>query len=316
MPVNWHKGRLRDGGLLVLLLLCGVGLLVWSRQTAAAVARAVELCLSVLLPSLFPFFVLSELLVGSGVTRRLSTLTAPAMGRLFGLPGSLAPAVLLGMVGGYPVGAKTVAGLYEKGLCSQEAALRALVFCNNAGPAFVISAVGGGLLKDVRLGALLYGLHIISALLMGLLNNDHSATVKLSDITAIPTKKQPLIAVFLRSVTGAFDTFLHVCAFVLLFAVVMSLLGQLPLLAALPPLWQGLLSGCLELTSGTAALAAAALSRKMLMAGLCFLCGWGGCSVQLQTVSLLQEAGLPCGRYLRAKLLHGGFSAALALLLC
>ncbi len=305
MPVFWKKQTLADGALLALLLCGGAGLLFFSRPVAAAMAGGVEVCLRVLLPALFPFFVLSDLLVTSGVIQRI-----------VGARHSCAAAVVLGMVGGYPVGAKTAARLYRQGACTREEALHTLRFCNNCGPAFLISAVGGGLLENPSLGVLLYGIHIISALLLGLLFKDIIGAVKVSAITPVLEKRPSLATGFLQAVTDGFASFLNVCAFVLLFAVVLCLAEQLPLLGQLPQALQGVLFGLLEFTAGTTRLAKAGLSFQVMMAALSFVCGWGGCSVQLQTVNILRQAGLPCRGYLQAKALHGLLAGGIALLLC
>lgn len=315
MPVFSNKRYLTDGILLLLLTVCGAGLLLWSEAVSAVMVKTVHLCVQVLLPSLFPFFVLSSLLISSGIVQRIAPRLEGMTQYLFGLPGSCAAAVLLGAVGGYPVGAKTAASLYHQGVCRKEDALAVLHFCNNAGPAFLIGAVGSGLLGDKRLGILLYGLHLISSLLIGLIFRENKAIVKPYNITAVPPQKTTLISIFLQAVTGSFSTFLNVCSFVLLFSVILCLSEQLPLLSHLPPLFQGLLCGALELTSGTAALAAAHLPKRLLLTALSFLCGWGGLSVQLQTISFLQEADLPCREYLGFKLLHGGLAALLTFLL-
>ena len=315
MPVFSHKRCLIDSILLLLLAVCGTGLLLWSEAVSAVMVKTVYLCTQVLLPSLFPFFVLSSLLISSGIVQRIAPHLERMTQYLFGLPGSCAAAVLLGAVGGYPVGAKTAASLYQQGVCRKEDALTALRFCNNAGPAFLISAVGSGLLGDKRLGILLYGLHLISSMLIGLLFRENKNVVKLYNITDKKPPNTSLTSDFLQAVTGSFSAFLNVCAFVLLFSVIICLLKQLPLLSRLPPLFQGLLSGVLELTSGTAVLAASPLPKRCLLTVLSFLCGWGGLSVQLQTISFLQEADLPYREYLGFKLLHGGLAALLTFLL-
>lgn len=316
MPVNWCKRAFRDQLMPAALAACGVGLLFYSRPVSAAVVQAFSLCVRVLLPSLFPFFVLSSLLVSLGVAQRLSPLLERPMRWLFGLPGSCAAAVLLGAVGGYPLGARTAVTLYQQRQCSKEDALRVLCFCNNAGPAFIISAVGGGLLGDAGTGVLLYGLHLLSALLMGILFAGSKRSVKQSSFSPKTLDSTAVIPCFLQAVTGSLGTFLNVCAFVLFFAVLTCLLRQLSFLAGLGPLAQGLLYGSLELTSGAAQLSGAGLPRGLLLPALSFLCGWGGLSVQFQTISLLYEADLPAGGYLKAKLLHGVLAAGSAFLLC
>ena len=250
MPVNWCKRAFRDQLMPAALAACGVGLLFYSRPVSAAVAQALSLCVRVLLPSLFPFFVLSSLLVSLGVAQRLSPLLERPMRWLFGLPGSCAAAVLLGAVGGYPLGARTAATLYQQRQCSKEDVLRVLGFCNNAGPAFIISAVGGGLLGDTSTGVLLYGLHLLSALLMGILFAGSQRSVRQSNFSPKTLDRVAVIPCFLQAVTGSLDTFLNVCGFVLIFAVLTCLLRQLSFLAGLGPLAQGLLYGSLELTPG------------------------------------------------------------------
>lgn len=304
-----------DGIILLLLALGGGGLLFWSEAVSAAMAQAVTLCIQILLPSLFPFFVLSSILTASGIFQRAASILDQPVRQLFGISGSCTAALLLGMVGGYPVGAKTISALYSQGACTEKDALHTLRFCNNAGPAFFISAVGAGLLHNKNLGIFLYGIHLISALLIGLIFRKTNANVKSFPITHKKSDAEPLSTIFLHSVTGSFDAFLNVCAFVLLFAVLLSMLSQLPLLKSLPPLPHGLLCGVLELTSGTATLAAAGLSPRALLTTLSFLCGFGGLSVQLQTIRFMQDAALPCRDYIRFKLLHGCLAAFLTFLL-
>lgn len=311
MPVKRKVPPLGDGLYPVLLGCLGAGLLLYARPVSSAVAESLALCTTVLLPTLFPFFVLSSLLTQSCISMRWGRL----MEGLFGLPGTMAPALLLGAFGGYPVGARTVAQLYSQGRCSKEQAEKTLRFCSNAGPAFVISAVGSGMLGDGRLGLRLWSVHLVSALLIGLFFKGKPNAVKLYNCTANSKQFSGRMAAFLQAVTGAMGAFLNVCAFVLLFAVLLCLLEQLPFLSTLPAPWDGLLYGMLELTGGAARLAKADLPRRVLLPALSFLCGWGGLSVQCQAMDLLHRAGLPCRRYLKAKLLHGLTAAALSLLI-
>ncbi len=311
MPVNRKVPALREKMSLVLLVGLGGGLLLYARPVSAAVSESLGLCVTVLLPTLFPFFVLSSLLTQSCAFKGWGRL----MEGLFGLPGAMAPALLLGAFGGYPVGARTVAQLYSQGRCSKEQAVKALKLCNNAGPAFVISAVGVGMLGDGRLGLRLWLIHLASALLIGLIFKGKSNDVKLYSYTSNSTCSPGGTAAFLQAVTGSLGAFLNVCAFVLIFAVLLCLVAQLPLLSSLSAPWDGMLYGMLELTGGAARLAAAALPRRVLLPALSFLCGWGGLSVQCQTIDLLHRAGLPCRSYLKAKLLQGLLSAALSLLI-
>lgn len=322
MPVNYKKQRLQDAFVLCGFLLCGAGLLCYSKAVSAAMTQALALCVQVLLPSLFPFFVLSSMFISTGVIQRLSTRLEKPFQWLFGLPGSFGAALLLGAAGGYPVGAKTIATLYQQGQCSKRDAEKALRFCNNAGPAFLISAVGASLLQDPHAGLNLYAVHVLSALIIGFIYRKNTDHVKYNGITADHMRSTATISLFLRAVTDAFSSFLNVSAFVLIFSVISTMLQQLPLIDSLHCLpgggilWYGLLAGFLELTSGVACLTQGGLPPSILLPALSFLCGWGGCSVQFQTISLLHDAGLSCRQYLKSKLLQGILAALITGMIC
>ena len=322
MPVNYKKQRLQDAFVLCGFLLCGAGLLCYSKAVSAAMTQALALCVQVLLPSLFPFFVLSSMFISTGVIQRLSTRLEKPFQWLFGLPGSFGAALLLGAAGGYPVGAKTIATLYKQGQCSKRDAEKALRFCNNAGPAFLISAVGASLLQDPHAGLNLYAVHVLSALIIGFIYRKNTDHVKYHGITADHMRSTATISLFLRAVTDAFSSFLNVSAFVLIFSVITTMLQQLPLIDSLHGLpgggilWYGLLAGFLELTSGVACLTQGVLPPSSLLPALSFLCGWGGCSVQFQTISLLHDAGLSCRQYLKSKLLQGILAALITGMIC
>lgn len=322
MPVNYKKQRLQDAFILCGFLLCGAGLLCYSKAVSAAMTQALALCVQVLLPSLFPFFVLSSMVISTGVIQRLSTRLEKPFQWLFGLPGSFGAALLLGAAGGYPVGAKTIATLYQQGQCSKRDAEKALRFCNNAGPAFLISAVGASLLQDPHAGLNLYAVHVLSALIIGFIYRKNTDHVKYNGITADHMRNTATISLFLRAVTDAFSSFLNVSAFVLIFSVISTMLQQLPLIDSLHCLpgggilWYGLLAGFLELTSGVACLTQGVLPPSSLLPALSFLCGWGGCSVQFQTISLLHDAGLSCRQYLKSKLLQGILAALITGMIC
>ena len=114
----------------ILLILCG--LLVWFLADAdrirSAAAQALDLCARSVIPAMFPFMVVSGLLVSLGFGAWISPHLAGCMTPLFRLPGCASSALLLGLVGGYPIGAQTAAGLYRDRLLTREEAQRLLTF--------------------------------------------------------------------------------------------------------------------------------------------------------------------------------------------
>ena len=134
-------------------------LLRQAEMAAQAVRDGVQLCLTSVIPALFPFFAVSSLLVALGAAEAAGRALARPFGRLFRCGGAGCAALLLGLVGGYPVGARTAAELVRRGELSPAEGARLLTFCNNAGPAFAIGVAGVSVFGSARTGAWLYLLH-------------------------------------------------------------------------------------------------------------------------------------------------------------
>ena len=158
---------LKNAALALLLAAFAAALLLFPSEAAEAARQSVQLCLQTVLPALFPFFVLSSLLVACGGAQVFGRALEPFMRPLFHLSGAGAAALALGLVGGYPVGARTAAELYRGGCLPRKEAERLLAFCSNAGPGFILGICGGAVLQSARAGAYLYLVHVASALLTG-----------------------------------------------------------------------------------------------------------------------------------------------------
>ena len=150
-------------GVLAVLLLC--------RESVAAqgVRDGIDLCITSVIPALFPFFAASQLLVSLGAAEVLGRGAGPLFRQLFGIGGAGASAFLLGLIGGYPVGAKTTESLVRQGLLPPEDGALLLTFCNNAGPAFILGITGSGVFQSPRAGVWLYLIHAAAATAVGLI---------------------------------------------------------------------------------------------------------------------------------------------------
>ena len=317
------KAQYRDILLGVGLLWATLALVLWPEQAMEAMRDGIKLCGNVILPSLFPFFVLSSLVVDLGLAAYLGRALEGLMRPLFRVSGSCAAAVALGFIGGYPVGARTALQLYEQGLCSKTEAERLLAFCNNSGPAFILGVVGAGVFGDSRVGFLLYLTHALASLLVGLLFRFYGGTGRRQSASPRPKPIQAVTvpAAFTGAVVRSLQSTLNICAFVVFFSVVLQLLSvfgvfaalaELLALAGFEPEWaQRLVAGLLELSSGVSSLRGGThLAGRVSMAA--FMLGWAGVSVHCQVLSFIGDSGLSVRTYVVGKLLHGGLSALLA----
>ena len=145
-------------------------LLVYAQGSREGAAQGVRLCLSVLVPSLFPFMAVTQLFVHTGLCQRAGKVLHRPARALFGLSGAFAPVILLCLVGGYPVGAGGIDALYRQGAVSRREAERAALFAVCAGPGFVVSFVGAAVYGSRETGLVLFGAQSVSVLVTGIVS--------------------------------------------------------------------------------------------------------------------------------------------------
>ena len=162
-------------GLALGLLAVMAGLLAASETAAQAVREGLALCGGSVIPALFPFLVVSRLFVATGSAAALGQLLAPLTRRVLGVSGPGGTAVLLGLLGGYPVGAQTAGELARTGAVSRQEGQRLLLFCNNCGPAFALGVAGAGCFGSLRAGVWLWLIHVSAAVLTALLTRSTSS---------------------------------------------------------------------------------------------------------------------------------------------
>lgn len=320
------RRRIYDTVICLALLSVIAALVLYPEESVKAGSDGVRLCLNIIIPSLFPFFVISSMVVELGIAARLGRFIEPLMTRLFNVNGACSAAFVLGFIGGYPVGAKTAIALYEKGQCSKTEAERLLSFSNNSGPAFILGVVGAGVFSNSFAGLLLYLAHTVASVIVGILfrnwGNDGPGK---KEVKRSVIKPASFPAAFTVSVKNSFQSALNICGFVIFFTVFIRLLflsGIIPFLASLigkifHPLGldasfaEKLLTGFIEISSGVWTLQDAAPHINSSIAMAAFMLGWAGLSVHCQTLSFLCDSGLSAKTYIFGKLLHGIISAGL-----
>ena len=320
--------------ILVLFTIC---LVVFSSSNLTATKNGLTLWATCVVPSLFPFFVITNLLSHTKVVSIVGKLLDKFMRPLFNVPGIGGFAFVMGLISGYPVGAKIVADFREKGLVTQDEGERLLAFTNNSGPLFILSSVGIALFGDTKTGLLLLGTHILACITVGIIlarfskrnrfensydtiknkferKNDRQSC----NIENITLKN--LGEVLTTSINSSISTILMIGGFVVIFSVIISILNQTNILDNLSTLLypilnflnidlefaKPLLSGILELTNGVnlvANIPTNLISQNIILSA--FLLGFGGFSVLLQVYSIVSKTDLSMKKYLVGKFLQG-----------
>jgi sporulation integral membrane protein YlbJ len=294
--------------LLAALACCGLSALLLRFAPAAAQGArdGLRLCAQAIVPSLFPFFVLSSLFVSLSLRQNGTKRSSRVLQFLFRQPPAALGAIFMGLLGGYPMGARCAAQLLERGLLNRAQAQRLLLFCVNAGPAYLIGVLGSSLMGSRKAGVIALVSLSAASLLMGLAARFYTPP----EPSSAPPKEASRSVRFLPgdavlgAVTQATGAMLAVCAWVVLFSCLCALLKHLP--AALHPAIP-FLGAVLEVSNGVVL----ALRTGAALPVLCAVLGWGGLSVHCQILGDLRKTGLRLPVFLAARLLHGALAAAI-----
>lgn len=267
--------------------------------------KGLELCARTVIPSLFPFMVISELMVSSGVGRRAISLFSKPMHALFGVSENGAYAAILGAVCGFPIGTAVLCAMRDKGSITERELSRVMTFCNNPGSAFVISAVGVSLFGSRRLGITLYICVLLSAVTVGVVGRfffgggEESASAS-NPVTEGAVGPDLLACAVRRSATAM----LTVCAFVAFFSSFVGCIGSIVEKSGLSGAAVAAIFGFFEISGGVGMAAEAGNSSVAVL--LCaWTLGWSGLSVHLQLMALCGDRKVSFKPYFLAKAAQG-----------
>lgn len=327
----------------IIFVLIAVLLVVFSRFNLEAAKSGLELWAFTVVPSLFPFFVITNLLSQTKVVSQIGRLLDKLMSPLFNVPGIGGFAFVMGLISGYPVGAKIVSDFREQKLVSKDEGERLLAFTNNSGPLFILSSVGIGMFGDTKTGILLLCTHILACITVGIIlgkfskktdeefrskiNNELEKSKKITDNKRNRNKEisiKNLGEILSNSINNSISTILLIGGFVVIFSVILSILNRTQILDMLSMLLKPILqifnidtdfskplfSGIIELTNGVKQVSGIhikAISQNIILCA--FLLGFGGFSVLLQVFSIVSKTDLSMKKYVAGKLIQGIFAS-------
>ena len=313
----------------IIFLIFVICLVIFSNSNLIATTNGLKLWANNVVPSLFPFFVAVELLGQTNIVYYLSKLLDKIMKPLFNVPGCGAFPFIMGLISGYPVGAKIVSNLYLNKSLTKNEAERLLCFTNNSGPLFILGTVGISFYANSTIGAILLFTHIMASvsvgIILGLISrkkekneyviNDNSL-IKKNDL-----KISELGEILGNSILNSIKTILMIGGFVVIFSVIISILQRTKILVLFSSIISnalgvnqdlvlGFFTGIIEFTNGLNIISQIhikAISINIILSA--FILGFGGISITLQVLSIISKSKLSIKKYVIGKLLHGLIAA-------
>ena len=297
-----------------------LSLILFSSSNLEAAKNGLLIWTNTIIPSLFPFFVATELLCSTNFINILGNYLNRFMRPLFNVPGQGSLALIMGIISGYPTGAKIVCNLRENKLCSRIEAERMLAFTNNSGPLFILSVVGISIFSNSEIGYLLLFTHILSAITIGIIFRFWKKDIETPTQTKLPIKssvnRNDFGTVLTESIKKSIHSILNIGGFVVLFSVILSILENIQFFnffAKILSLFNisnqisiPFISGFFELSNGISRLTITNISNiSNLIILASFLLGFGGISVILQVYSIISKTDISIKPYILGKLLQG-----------
>lgn len=299
-------------------------LLMFSKTNLIASKNGLILWATCIVPSLFPFFVATELLNQTKIPQLFGRYFYRYMKPIFNVPGEGAYAFIMGIICGYPTGAKIVSSFYNNGICTKAEAERMLAFTNNSGPLFIVGTVGVSFFGNTQIGVLLLFTHLLASLSVGILFSfisrffvkrfTRSANEKIYNTKECTINN--LGDFLMSSISSSISTLFIIGGFVIIFSVIVSILNNINFFNIFTYLGiplkysKSIFSGIIELTTGislASSIIAKNISYNIIICA--FLLGFGGISVLLQVFSISSKANLSIKWYFYGKILQGSFAA-------
>jgi sporulation integral membrane protein YlbJ len=323
-----------------------LSMIVLPEESFEASIRGLNMWWEIVFPSLFPFFVISEMLIGFGVVKFIGVLLEPLMRPLFRVPGVGGFAWAMGLASGNPAGAKLTSRLRQEKQITLIEAERLVAFTNSSSPLFIFGAVAVGFFHNANLGIVLAIAHYLGNVMVGLMMRFYGYSAKekfKADRKKIPIiaalralhktriqDKRPIGKLLGDAVTSSIQTLLMIGGFIILFSVINKLLfvlhitsllaafiGKLFIFLHLPALLSvPFISGLFEITLGSKLVSQvqeSTLLQQSIVTG--FILAFGGFSVQAQVASILAQTDIRFKPFFFARILQGIFASFVTLLI-
>jgi len=310
---------------------------VYPTEIIEATRSGITLWANVVLPSLLPFFIGAELLVGLGVVKFIGVLIEPLIRPIFNVPGEASFVFAMSITSGYPMGIKLTSNLRKNNLISRSEAQRMVSFCSTSGPLFMIGAIAIGMFNSPKAGPYIVAAHYLGAITIGLIfryfnldeQSNYSKSYDKSNIFKKAFKEMQkerlkdgrrIGKLLGDSVKESISTLVLVGGMIVTFSVLIRelyLIGFVGNIVSatkfiaknsiqIPSgMIEAILTGSIEMTMGCKITSEAmALSPVSQITIATMIISWSGFSVHAQAASIINDTDISLSSYVASKFFH------------
>lgn len=304
--------------IMFVLIFCMFQILTSSESIISTIDFSFGVWKNNIFPSLFPFFVLSHILINYGFVELVGELFKPIMNKVFKLRGISAFVFIMSLVSGFPSNAKYVRELYLNGLINEYEGSKILTFTHFSNPLFILGTVSIMFLNNKEIGLLILFCHYIGNIIVGILfrnyyvNVDNSSVSLKRSILEMHKKRisnnKSFGSIISEALVNGINTLLLIFGVVTFFLVVTTIIDNI---ISLPRYYQSILNGIFEMTQGLKYVSLLDIPLKIKGTLSVLFISFGGLSVHMQILSILSDTKIKYFPFLVARILHCCISSLL-----
>lgn len=309
--------------IMIVFLFVGAQILTESEEILNSVTFSFKIWKNNIFPSLFPFFVLSELLMNYGFIELCAELLKPLMVHVFKASSTTAFIFVMSIISGFPSNAKYTKELLDQGLIDEYEGTKILMFTCFSNPLFILGTVSILFLNNKEVGLLILLCHYISNFIIGFLFRNFYPTKEKN--TSISIKKaihsmhkkrvsNPLNfgQILTKALQNSIQTLLLILGTVTTFLVLTTIIDHN---IHLNNYHQSILNGFVEMTQGLKYISILNIPLKLKSVLSAMILSFGGLSVHMQVVSIISSTKIKYFPFLVARVIHAVLASSLVFLL-
>jgi len=316
------KAKIQSVIIILLLISMLITFFIIPSSIMESVSFAISIWKDSLIPSLFPFFIVTDLLIQYGFIELIGELLKNIMNNFFHLPGEASFVLIGSLISGFPSSSKYIKELLESNKIDENEANYLLKFNHFSNPLFVIGTIGIMLLNNKKVGLLILCIHILSNFVIAIIYRpkyNKYKKEKISIITAITkmykkrnSNNYSFSEILTNSIFKTIHTLLLLLGIITIFIILSTILKEF---FVLPPLSGAMLNGILEMTGGIKAISNINIPLNIKASIITFFISFGGLSIHMQVMSILSGFNIKYTSYFASRILHAIISSSLVYLL-
>lgn len=327
----------------ILVIFFNFIIIIFPYEMISAAKEGLLLWVNNIIPSLLPFIIGTNILMGLGVINFIGKLIEPIMYKVFRVPGIGGFALISGMTSGYPMGSKIISTIREEKQITKIEAQRLISFANNSGPLFILGAVGLGMFKSASVGYFIMIIHYTSAIITGILfryykvsgeiqkNYNNKNLIRNAYISMKSAKDKDgrgFGQLLGDSVGNAMQSMLQIGGFIIIFCVLVEAIKLMNIILILEVIlypilnifnissnvFTGFIVGIIEVTNGTKLIASEEFTRSHVLS-VAMLISFGGFSIHAQSINFISKTDINIFVYICSKVIHSLITFVLGFML-